>query len=104
MIAASLRDDAADDDAFELNGEVALTDEPSSELARQDSNLDNLDQNQVCYRYTTGQIDEPNSSAGDGNLSVRFAAQTAGSPATRNRSELPVPNQISRLALGAFDR
>lgn len=74
MIAASLRDEAADDDAFELDGEVALTDEPSSELARQDSNLDNLDQNQVCYRYTTGQIDEPNSSAGDGNLSVRFAA------------------------------
>ncbi len=25
------------------------------ELARQDLNLDNLDQNQVCYRYTTGQ-------------------------------------------------
>ena len=27
----------------------------ASELARQDLNLDNLDQNQVCYRYTTGQ-------------------------------------------------
>lgn len=65
MIAASPRG-AAGEEAFELDCEVAFTDEPFSELARQDSNLDNLDQNQVCYRYTTGQIDESDSSAGGG--------------------------------------
>ena len=76
MIALSPRDPrgAADDEAFELGCEFAFTDEPSSELARQDSNLDNLDQNQVCYRYTTGQIDEPDSSAGGGRSERAISA------------------------------
>lgn len=69
------------------------------QLARQDLNLDNLDQNQVCYRYTTGQEKR----VADDERSNRRAPPRTTKSRTDEAGGNPTPlspASISRLALG----
>lgn len=71
--------------------EGMATGDRRTQLARQDLNLDNLDQNQVCYRYTTGQLFQ---------LRTRRRGRATDRATTAEQFQrFPHPDADSRLAL-----